>query len=341
MPKDENDQSKTSTYLPVIICALALPVSMLMWIGNLAFSFFATEKSHMHEDDSVIPPTRWLASTGFPIFIVAWGLKKRSLDRTGALLGLFVGFILTLTSYAFLASLLMFFVSSSKATKFRSDKKRKLEEEFREGGQRNWVQVLCNGGIATHLAVLYLLDVGCEERPVDFSRDYRASWLGLGILGALACCNGDTWASELGSVIGGGDPFLITSRKRVPKGTNGGVSVWGLVFSAMGGACVGLAYYVALLCCLDPSVLSAAPAQWPLVLAGAIAGFLGSLVDSVLGATLQYSGLNEKTGCVVERAGKGVTHICGRQLLDNHSVNLLSSLAMGLLTPKLLGILFL
>ena len=28
------------------------------------------------------------------------------------------------------------------------------------GGKRDWAQVLCNGGIATELALLYLIDVG-------------------------------------------------------------------------------------------------------------------------------------------------------------------------------------
>lgn len=36
--------------------------------------------------------------------------------------------------------------------------------------------------------------------------------------GVFACCNADTLASELGTVIGTGDPFLITTRKKVPKG---------------------------------------------------------------------------------------------------------------------------
>lgn len=51
--------------------------------------------------------------------------------------GYFVGFILTITSYAFLASLMIFFMSSSWATKFRSEKKKSLEEDFKNGNPRD------------------------------------------------------------------------------------------------------------------------------------------------------------------------------------------------------------
>jgi hypothetical protein len=37
--------------------------------------------------------------------------------------------------------------------------------------------------MATQLAFLYILDSGCGERPINFVKDYRASWLGLGVLG--------------------------------------------------------------------------------------------------------------------------------------------------------------
>lgn len=44
--------------------------------------------------------------------------------------------------------------------------------------------------------------------------------------GALACCNGDTWASELGTVISTSDPFLITTKRKVPRGKNDGFLIY-------------------------------------------------------------------------------------------------------------------
>nr|CAD7458432.1 unnamed protein product [Timema tahoe] len=296
------------------------------WKSGLLFLYLRRQQ----QKRDVIPPTRWLFSVIFPLVMATFGLRRKSLDTR-----LLVGFVLSISNFAFVACLFAFFITSSRATKFRSGVKRRFEEEFKEGGQRNWLQVLCNSGMAMQLALLYLLDVGCEERPIDFTRDYRSSWLGIGILGAFACSNGDTWASELGSVIGNKDPFLITTFQRVPRGTNGAVTPVGLVLSAVGGAVVGLSYYLVVLYSVDPHILSLSPPQWPLVVAGAFGGFTGSLLDSLLGATLQYSGVNEKTGCIVGCPGRGVRHISGSWVLDNHSVNLISSIATGLLLPRL------
>ena len=162
------------------------------------------------------------------------------------------------------------------------------------GGQRNWIQVLCNGGMATELAILYILDVGYGQFPVDFQNNYRASWLGMGILGALSCANGDTWASELGTVIGSASPRLITTFRTVPTGTNGGITLPGLVFSFLGGLVIGLGYYLALVLTVDSAILVNSPPQWIVIIVGGVGGLLGSLIDSFLGATLQFSGNYKK-----------------------------------------------
>lgn len=53
---------------------------------------------------------------------------------------------------------------------------------------------------------------------------------------------------------------------------------------------VGLANYAMLIYTIDADMLARSPAQWPIIVAGGFAGLVGSVVDSLLGATLQYSG---------------------------------------------------
>ncbi|KAL1138283.1 hypothetical protein AAG570_009971, partial [Ranatra chinensis] len=282
-----------------------------------------------------VHPTRWLASTLIPLAFAAWGLKKGSINKSGALLGIITGFFLTLSSYVFLTCLITFFVTSSKATKYGSKEKAKIEQNFKEGGQRNWVQVLCNGGVPMLLSILYLIDAGSGERPVDFFQDYRASWLSVALLGAFGCANGDTWASELGTVLSSSNPRLITTWRQVPKGVNGGVSFVGVLASLMGGAIVGLSFYLSIKYSVEESALASAPVQWPAIPIAALAGLLGSIVDSLLGATLQYSGVDKKTRTIVEHPGDGVQHVAGMRILDNHSVNLLSTIITAVILPRI------
>ncbi len=321
---------------------LATLVASVLFVVLISFSGMAFVLQLAVTGTSSISPSRWAFVTFAPAALALYGFRRGSLSATGALSAVVVGSTLTLANSAFFASLLVFFLTSSKATKFRQEEKQRLEgPAFKEGGRRNWLQVLCNGGVATELALLYLIDVGCADLPLDFSAEYRGSWLGSAVLGALACCNGDTWASEIGSVVWTEDsPRLITSWRKVPRGTNGGVSPAGVVVSLLGGMAVGAGYYMGVAVTASRISLDRSPNQLYAILLGGLAGLLGSLLDSLLGATIQYSGLDRKTKVVVEEPGADVKHISGLAVIDNHGVNLLSSIVTALVTPKIAIIFF-
>ncbi|MCI4388882.1 hypothetical protein PGIGA_G00091140 [Pangasianodon gigas] len=308
----------------LIVLCFTLAISLSFWIISIAISTYSGTLQP-------VSPWRWLFSVLVPLIITSRAFKKKSLDFGGCLGALLVGFILTLANMSFLAALFAFFITSSKLTRWKGAVKKRIDSEYKEGGQRNWIQVFCNGGVPTELALLYMIEVGPGEMPVDFTMQYSASWMCLSLLGALACSTGDTWASEVGPVLSKSQPRLITTWKEVPAGTNGGVTIIGLVASLLGGATVGMAYFISQL--LMVSDLHLAAPQWPIVVYGAVAGFLGSLLDSLLGAVMQYSGYDESTGKVVNFESPKVKWICGKPILDNNGVNLFSSVLIALILP--------
>lgn len=107
-----------------------------------------------------------------------YGYKKKSVNASGAVFGIIVALLLTVASPVYLVTLAAFFFSSSKATKYRQDVKRKIEKDFKVGGQRNWMQVLCNGGFPAFLALCHLIECGVGERAIDFEHYYVVSWFG-------------------------------------------------------------------------------------------------------------------------------------------------------------------
>jgi uncharacterized membrane protein len=83
-------------------------------------------------------------------------IHEQALQCSGALAAVIVGMSNVMASYAFGGLLLAFFVSSSLLTRFAGSFKKKYDAEHKKGGQRSWVQVLCNGGIPSLLAAWYL-----------------------------------------------------------------------------------------------------------------------------------------------------------------------------------------
>lgn len=82
---------------------------------------------------------------------------------------------------------------------------------------------------------------------------------------------------------------LFSSAQTVRKGTNGAVSVQGLVAATAAGLLIGLTCVIVGLLtteCATDAVLN----QLLAIPIAAAAGLGGSLIDSLLGATLQFSG---------------------------------------------------
>ena len=190
-----------------------------------------------------------------------------SLNRSGALAALLLGTIVFGfggLSYAVL--LIGFFVTSSLLSRLSGKQKHSLNEKFSKGTQRDAVQVLANGGIAGALVLMQFLVAD-------------DSWVWMAFAGSLAAANADTWATELG-VLSRSQPRLLTTLKAVEAGASGGVSAAGTL-AALGGS-----LFIAVLAALLPPP-GFVPGGLISVIIITLAGLLGSLIDSLLGATLQ------------------------------------------------------
>ncbi|EPS66994.1 hypothetical protein M569_07781 [Genlisea aurea] len=256
---------------------------------------------------------------------------KKSLDLGGAISGFLIMTIHIAINYRYGAILLAFFFTSSLLTKYGEDTKKKVDAHFKEGGQRTWKQVVFNSGIATILILMVWKLVGTEDHCLNSKESRFLTWLTGGIIGHYCCSNGDTWSSELG-ILSNEQPRLITTLKPVRRGTNGGITGTGLAAAAGGGIVIGVTFVVLGFVTAECDRLVTGMKQLLVIPISGLAGLVGSIIDSLLGATLQYSGFCSVRNKVVDRGGPTVKRISGMSLLDNNGVNLVSILLTSLLT---------
>lgn len=243
---------------------------------------------------------------GILIAVIAW--RAGSLSKSGAIAAaLSGGLIFGYGGIQWATLLLAFFISSSLLSKSFARRKAALSEKFSKGSQRDWGQVLANGGLGAALAISY--SVFPEQE-----------WIWFAFTGAMAAVNADTWATELG-VLNPQPPRLITTGSQVERGASGGISKLGSLAALAGGVLIGL---LAMLWSYEPD-------GWRILAAAVLGGLAGSFFDSFLGATVQA--IYTCPICQKETERHPI-HICGSPTqpfrgwswLNNDLVNLSASL---------------
>lgn len=276
------------------------------------------------------------------LYMIYRSYARSSLTFDGILAASFVGIIHAVHPFRLLPILLVFFLCGTKLTSWGADIKQQLLSDH-EGAKtsesdgrvkakkgRTAIQVCCNSLPATLLALFHLLIYGVEWHSSLSISSSVQDLLIIGVVAQYACSAADTFSSEIG-ILDDNWPLLITTMRKVPPGTNGGVSLLGLVAGLMGSCIIGL----------TASLVIPTHSWWAkfgLLGLSVMAGLCGTLLDSILGATCQKTVYDTSMKKVIERhGGASVSHnadhddktkfiVIGHDLLDNNQVNLVSAL---------------
>lgn len=212
---------------------------------------------------SAIPQLVPAVGLSVALAFCAWGL--RAVTAAAALTGVLLTVVLCLAAGpAALFPVLVVFLLTWLTTRIGHRRKERLGTSERRHG-RGPLQILANVGVTAICAA-----------PLLFVSHSRYLLLA-GASAALAEAAGDTVSSELGQAFGS-RPWLITTWRRVSPGQDGGITFIGTFFSLC-------AIVIVCAACLWSNLLL--PQFYWTVLAAA---FFGTIVDSLLGATLERPG---------------------------------------------------
>ena len=194
------------------------------------------------------------------------------LTKSGCVAALIVGSIIgILGSFTWLLLLIVFTLIGFAAT--IAGLSRKKDKGLQEGthGERSYKNVL---GVGLPCIVFAVINV--------VTGDAYYHQMMIGYISTIAVAAADTAASELGTK--DDRVYLITTFKRVPPGTDGGVSRLGTL------VCIAASVVV--------TVIGWAAINFTImdieIFLPMIAGVVGCMLDSVLGATLETKGIINK-----------------------------------------------
>ncbi len=214
------------------------------------------------------------------VLVMAWALRHEHLTRGGAWLALAMGISFWIVAPLFFILLLSFFMTSSMFSKYKRARKAHVQDKYSKSGKRDANQVLANGVVAWVATWVFLL-TSISSTPCPFQLAAAFS-----VAGAIAATNADTWGTEIGVLSKNQPRWILDLRKRVEPGTSGGVSTEGTLACLAGAFCISITCFFLL-----PLGIPGMPWFEPRYLLPAcvcgLGGFASSLIDSILGATIQ------------------------------------------------------
>lgn len=279
-------------------------------------------------------PSTWFVTTSLPWgpilgislgllingAVLSWALRKQHLTKHAAITAFAMGVSLWMIEPVFFITLLIFFVSSSVLSKLHSSTKKEAQDRVAKGGTRDVHQVLANGSAGFVAAIIYAVASATSSTsliPVSAA---------FSVIAAFAAPNSDTWSTEIGMLSTTKPRWILDLRRIVEPGTSGGVTRKGTLAAAAGAILVASTSFLLSSTFGITSMID--PRYWLAFIIAASVAFLGSLVDSVVGATVQAVFRCQVCGKETEKrvhCSKPTVEVRGLKWLDNDVVNFISS----------------
>ena len=216
--------------------------------------------------------TNLLISVALVMILMVISRIRKILNESGTWAAAIMGLVVAIGGHwTWLVTLLAFLSAGFFVTRWRYDEKKEMGFNEGEDGERDWTNVISNGGVPMLISLYAFMTEDWQELLPIF-------------VASVAVATSDTFASEVGCL--DNRVYMITTLKKCEPGLNGGFSPNGQIAALVGALLISLVA-TALGMLVSAEALSS-PVEF--IVSISIIGFLGCQVDSLLGALLENRG---------------------------------------------------
>ena len=216
--------------------------------------------------------TNLLISVALVMILMVISRIRKILNESGTWAAAIMGLVVAIGGHwTWLVTLLAFLSAGFFVTRWRYGEKKEMGFNEGEDGERDWTNVISNGGVPMLISLYAFMTEDWEELLPIF-------------VASVAVATSDTFASEVGCL--DKRVYMITTLKKCEPGLNGGFSPNGQIAALVGALLISLVA-MALGMLVGAEALSS-PVEF--IVSISIIGFLGCQVDSLLGALLENRG---------------------------------------------------